>query len=163
MVVANFSKNTYENYKLSVAEDGKYTQIFNSNLVSCGGNAKLDSSEITTKEEYYDGRNNTLEITLDAMSVAIYAYRPFTKEELLAIAEKKVEMIRKQLEKEALEKAEALKKATLKENLEAKVNEAQEKISKGSEAPKEEKVVRKKKTADTSAKKVASAKTKTKK
>ena len=158
LVVANFSKNPYEDYKLSVAEEGKYTQIFNSNLVSAGGNSKLDNTEISTQEEYYDGRNHTLEITLEPMSVVIYSYRPFTKEELLAIAEKKVEMIRAQLEKEALEKAEALKKASLKENLESKVNEAQEKISKGSEAEKEVKVIRKKRT-DTTVKKTEAVKT----
>lgn len=159
LVVANFSTNQYENFKLSVAEDGKYTQIFNSNLTAAGGNLKPDSTEIVTREEYYDGRNNTIEITLAPMCVYIYAYRPFTKEELLAIAEKKVEIIRAQLEKEALKKAEALKNASLKENLESKVHEAQEKISKGLEVEKEVKVVRRKKTAAASAKKAEPAKT----
>jgi len=167
LVVANFSKNKYENFKLGVAEEGKYTQIFNSNLVSVGGKAKLDNQEIATNEEYYDGRNHTLEITLEPMTVAIYSYCPFTKEELLAIAERKVALIKAQLEKEALEKAEALKQATLKESLESKVNEAQEKISKGSEIPKEVKVVRKKKVdaapKKSTVSKNAGAKTKSKK
>jgi len=163
LIVANFSKNKYENFKLGVAEEGKYTQIFNSNLEAVGGKAKLDNAKIATNEEYYDGRNHTLEITLEPLTVAIYSYSPFTKEELLAIAERKVALIKAQLEKEALEKAEALKQATLKESLESKVNEAQEKISKGSETPKEVKVVRKKKTANTASKKpVASKSTGTK-
>lgn len=157
-IVANFSKNRYETYKLSVAEEGKYTPLFNSNQISAGGEYKLSTSEVMTQEEYYDGRNHTMELVLEPMSVSIYSYRPYTKEELLAIAEKKVEMIRAQLEKEALEKAEALKKATLKDSLESQVNEAQEKISKGLEVEKEVKVVRKKKTAAESSKKTEAGK-----
>lgn len=158
-IVANFSKNRYDAYKISVAEEGKYTQVFNSNQISAGGEYKLSTSEIMTQEEYYDGRNHTMELVLEPMSVSIYSYRPYTKEELLAIAEKKVEMIRAQLEKEALEKAEALKKATLKDSLESQVNEAQEKISKGLEVEKEVKVIRKKKAATVSSKKADAGKT----
>lgn len=162
LIVANFSKNKYEHYKLGVSEEGKYKQIFHSNLTAAGGKRRLDRAEIVTREEYYDGRNNTIEITLEPMCVAIYDYRPFTKEELLAIAEKKVELLRVQLEKEALEKAEALKKSSLKENLESKVHEAQEKIAKGSEAPKEVKVIRPKKAAASKKTKTAKTASKTK-
>ena len=56
-------------------------------------------------------------------------------------------------------KAEALKKATLKDSLESQVYEAQEKISKGLEVEKEVKVVRKKKTASSSSKKTEVGKT----
>lgn len=146
LVVANFSKEKYEKFKLGVTEEGKYTEIFNSNMRETGGNYKLSAEEIATEEEYFDGRNNTLELTLQPLSVAIYSYKPFTKEELLAIAEKKVEILRAKLEKEALEKAEAIHKMTLKENLESKVNEAQKKIADGAEAEKEMKVIRKKAT-----------------
>ena len=146
LVVANFSKEKNEKFKLGVTEEGKYTEIFNSNMKETGGNYKLSAEEIATEEEYFDGRNNTLELTLQPLSVAIYSYKPFTKEELLAIAEKKVEILRAKLEKEALEKAEAIHKMTLKENLESKVNEAQKKIADGAEAEKEMKVIRKKAT-----------------
>jgi len=152
LVVANFSKEKYVNFKLGISEEGKYTEIFNSNMKSAGGSYTINKSEIATNEEYYDGRNNTLELTLEPHSIAIYSYKPFTKEELLAIAERKVELIRAQLEKEALEKAESIQKMTLKENLESKVNEAQEKISKGMEAEKEVKVIRKTTSAKKSSK-----------
>lgn len=160
LVVANFSKVKYENFKLGISEEGKYTEIFNSNMKDAGGSYVLNKSEIATNEEYYDGRNNTLELTLEPLSIAIYSYKPFSKEELLAIAERKVELIRAQLEKEALEKAESIRKMTLKENLESKVNEAQEKISKGMEAEKEVKVIRKTTTAKKTAKTTQAAKTK---
>ncbi len=111
-----------------------------------GGSYNLSDKEIATEEEYFDGRNNTLELTLQPLSVSIYSYKPFNKEELLAIAEKKVEILRAKLEKEALEKAEAINKMTLKENLESKVNEAQKKIAEGTETEKEIKVIRKKTT-----------------
>ncbi len=110
LIVANFSKEKYPGFKLGVLEEGKYTEIFNSNMKEAGGDYVLNNSEIATNEEYYDGRNNTLELTLEPLSVAIYSYQPFSREELLALAEKKVEMIRAQLEKEALDKAEALTK-----------------------------------------------------
>ncbi len=160
LVVANFSKEKYKNFKLGVCEEGKYTEIFNSNAKAAGGSYSLKESEIATSEEYYDGRNHTLELTLEPLSIAIYSYKPFSKEELLAIAEKKVEFIRAQLEKEALEKAEAIRKMSLKENLESKVNEAQEKISSGTENAKEVKVIRKKTTASKSVKNSKTTKTK---
>ena len=147
LVVANFSKEKYENYILGVSEEGKYTEIFNSNMKQAGGTYNLSGIEIATEEEYFDGRNNTLKLTLQPLSVAIYSYKPFTKEELLAIAEKKVELLRAKLEKEALEKAEAIEKMSLKENLESKVHEAQKKIADGAEAEKEVKVIRKKSTS----------------
>jgi len=110
LVVANFSKEKYKNFKLGISEEGKYTEIFNSNMKAAGGNYTLKTTEIATKEEYYDGRNNVLELTLEPLSVAVYSYRPFSKEELLAIAEKKADLIRAQLEQEALQKAEAIRK-----------------------------------------------------
>ncbi len=146
LVVANFSQNEYEEYKLGVALEGKYTEIYNSNMKEAGGNLKLDQEVKSTKEEYYDGRNYTFCVKLAPMSVSVYSYRPFTKEELLEIAERKVAEIRAQLEKEALEKAKALEKMSLKDNLESKVNEAREKILSGAEAEAEVKVVRKKST-----------------
>lgn len=147
LVVANFSKEKYENYILGVSEEGKYTEIFNSNMKQAGGTYNLSDIEIATEEEYFDGRNNTLKLTLQPLSVAIYSYKPFSKEELLAIAEKKVELLRAKLEKEALEKAKAIEKMSLKENLESKVHEAQKKIADGAEAEKEVKVIRKKSTS----------------
>ena len=147
LVVANFSQNSFEEYKLGVAEEGKYAEIYNSNMKDAGGTAKLDADIKSTKEEYYDGRNYTIQVKLEPMTVSVYSYRPFTKEELLEIAERKVAEIRAQLEKEALEKANALAQLSLKENLESKVHEAREKILSGTEIEKEVKVVRQKKVA----------------
>ena len=139
-----FSLNEYEEYKLGVAQEGKYTEIYNSNMKEAGGSAVLDAEVKATSEEYYDGRNYTFSVKLAPMSVSVYSYRPFTKEELLEIAERKVAEIRAQLEKEALEKAKALEQMSLKDNLETKVHEAREKILSGAEAETEVKVVRKK-------------------
>ena len=147
LVVANFSQNSFEEYKLGVAEEGKYAEIYNSNMKDAGGTEKLDADIKSTKEEYYDGRNYTIQVKLEPMTVSVYSYRPFTKEELLEIAERKVAEIRAQLEKEALEKANALAQLSLKENLESKVHEAREKILSGTEIEKEVKVVRQKKVA----------------
>lgn len=143
MVVANFSQDEYENYKFGVSEEGKYTEIYNSNMKEAGGSLILDQKENNTAEEYYDGRLFTFCIDLKPMSVAVYSYRPYTKEELLEIAEKKVAEIRAQLEQEALEKAKALEQMSLKEDLESKVQQARENILNGAEKEKEVKAVRK--------------------
>jgi 1,4-alpha-glucan branching enzyme len=155
LVVANFSQNDYEEYKLGVSEEGKYTEIYNSNMIEAGGSAKLDAEVKSTKEEYYDGRNYTFCVKMAPMSVSIYSYRPFTKEELLEIAERKVAEIRAQLEKEALEKAKALEQMSLKDNLESKVQEARENILSGAEAEAEVKVLRKKTAAKKNEEKTA--------
>lgn len=150
LVIANFSQNTYEKYKLGVSQEGKYKEVFNSNMTEAGGDMKLNTRIKATKEEYYDGRECTIQLKLSPMSVSVFSYCPFTKEELLERAEKKAEEIRIKLEKEALEKANVLKKLSLKENLESKVHAAQEKISGGAEAEKEIKVIRKKRVPSTS-------------
>lgn len=150
LVIANFSQNTYEKYKLGVSQEGKYKEVFNSNMTEAGGDMKLNTRIKVTKEEYYDGRECTIQLKLSPMSVSVFSYCPFTKEELLERAEKKAEEIRIKLEKEALEKANVLKKLSLKENLESKVHAAQEKISGGAEAEKEIKVIRKKRVPSTS-------------
>lgn len=143
LVVANFSQNEYEEYKLGVAEEGKYTEVFNSNMKEAGGSLTLESQEQSTSEEYYDGRKFTFPVKLLPMSVSVYSYRPYTKQELLEIAERKVAEIRAQLEKEALEKAKAIEQMSLKENLESQVQQARENILNGAEKEKEVKSVRK--------------------
>lgn len=144
-VVCNFSNQSYSNYKFGLPDEGKYKEIFLSEDKAFGGAYSLTSRVKETKEEDYDGRKNSLSVSIKPLSVSIYQYKPYTEEELLAIAEKKVQVIKARLEKEAIKKANALKKMSLKEELEKKVTEADRKIAKGEEYEKAMKVTSKKK------------------
>lgn len=109
LVVANFSEDNYKEYRISAPFEGQYQEIFNSNQKEFGGTAVLKENEYSTEEECHS-RDYSLHLNILPLSVSVYSYRPFTKKELLAIAEKKVELIRAQLEAEALEKAKQLNK-----------------------------------------------------
>lgn len=143
LVICNFSKKAYSSYKLGVPYEGKYKEILNSQQKEYGGEITLSSRYKVTKEEEYDGRINSLTLFLAPLSVAIYSFKPYTQEELLDIAEKKAQKIRERLEKEALMKANAFRKLSLRETLEQKINEADTIISNGKEVEKEIKVIKK--------------------
>ena len=158
LVVTNFSTNEYDSYKLGLPYEGKYKEIFNSNQKEFGGDVELKKEAIVTEEEDYDGRRYSVDIKLSPLSVSIFKYTPFTKEELLKIAERKVEIIRAQLEAEALEKAKAINELSLKDKLESSVHEAREKILSGSEVEKEVKELRKTETKNVTSEKKSTAK-----
>lgn len=137
LVVCNFSDQAYKEYKLGLPYEGKYKPIFHSNEESFGGNVILNHRSRMTKEEAYDGRINSLSVSVSPLSISVYSYKPYTKEELLKMAEQKAAKIRKSLEREALKKAQVLQKISLREELSKKVLLADDKISSGTEVMKE--------------------------
>lgn len=143
LVVCNFSDTSYSSYKIGAPYEGKYKEILNSSQKEFGGTVSLSSRYKVTKEEEYDGRINSLTLSLAPLSVSIYSFKPYTQEELLEIAEKKAQKIREKLEKEAILKANALKKMSLRDTLEQKINEADQIILTGNEVQKEMKVIKK--------------------
>ena len=144
-VVCNFSDKEYPSYKFGVPYEGKYKMIFCSEEKQFGGICVTLSKVKETKEEEFDGRNNSLTLKVLPLSIAFYQYTPYSEEELLQIAEKKVQKIKEKLEKEAIQKAKKLKNLSLKEELETKVNEADLLILKGKEVQKQMKVTSKRK------------------
>ncbi|MCR5397931.1 MAG: alpha amylase C-terminal domain-containing protein [Lachnospiraceae bacterium] len=108
-VVCNFSWNEYANYKFGMPYEGKYKMIFNSEDKKYGGKGTVNTRFKETKEEFYDGRANSLTVKLAPMSVCYYSYTPYTEQELLKIAQEKVDRFKEKLEKEAKEKAKELK------------------------------------------------------
>lgn len=112
LVVCNFSDEDYASYKFGMPYEGKYRMIFNSEDKRFGGKSMVTAKPKETKEEFYDGRPNSLSLKVAAMSVSIYSYTPYTEEELLKIAEQKVIKFKEKLEKEAKEKAKELKGKT---------------------------------------------------
>lgn len=108
-VVCNFSDNEYASYKFGMPYEGKYKMIFNSEDKRFGGRSMVSSKPKETKEEFYDGRPNSLTLKLAPMSVYYYSYTPYTEAELLKQAQVKVDKFKEKLEKEAKEKAKELK------------------------------------------------------
>ena len=103
----------------------------------------------TALEEEWDGREYSIKMTQAPLSVSIFSYQPYTKEELKEIARKKAEKARK--EKEAARRKKNAKNAkrtasgktkTLKEELAEKVFAADAEISEKGEVEKPVRVVK---------------------
>ncbi len=113
LVVCNFSKESFEEYKLGIPFEGKYKRIFCSEESRFGGDYKMSNKAVDTVDEEYDGKESTLTVGLPALSVSYFSYVPYSEEEFLKIAERKADRIRKELEKEAERRAKELEKEAL--------------------------------------------------
>ncbi len=111
-VVCNFSDNDYASYKFGMPYEGKYKMIFTSEDKKFGGKSAVTTRPKETVEEFYDGMPNSLTVRIPAMSVCYYSYTPYTEDELLKLAQIKVDRFKERLEKEAKEKAKELKGKT---------------------------------------------------
>ena len=89
ITVANFSGCSFDKYRLGVPMPGKYKEAFNSDACEFGGNGMLNDGEYDSIEAEYDGREQSLDIKIPALSVLAFSYRPFSEKELAAIAERK--------------------------------------------------------------------------
>ncbi|MBQ0027167.1 MAG: alpha amylase C-terminal domain-containing protein [Lachnospiraceae bacterium] len=107
-VVCNFSDKEYKEYKFGVPYEGKYKMIFTSDDKKFGGRGSVNNRFKCTEEEAYDGRSNCLKLKLAPRSVSFYTYIPYSEDELLKLADEKLERIRKQLVDAAKEKARLL-------------------------------------------------------
>lgn len=142
LVVGNFSSEAYPEYKFGVPFEGKYKEIFNSCDKNYGGKADLKKDTINTCDESYDGHEYTLNLAMQPMSVSVFSYEPYSEEELIKMAEIKAAEIQMKLRKEAKRKAEELKKISVRESIETKMNDAAKKIASGTEKEKEVKSVK---------------------
>lgn len=111
VVVCNFSFNEYTEYTFGMQYEGKYKMIFTSDDKKYGGKSSVTAKAKETVDEPCDGKNYSLTLKLAPMSVSYYAYTPYTEQELLKIAEQKVARYKEKMEKEAKEKAKAIKAA----------------------------------------------------
>ena len=73
-------------------------------------NTEIKKEAIFTDEMGWDGYAQNINVSLAPLSVSVYRYRPFTEEEIMAIAEKKADKIREEIMAKAREKVELLKK-----------------------------------------------------
>lgn len=106
LVVCNFSPLVYEKHKIGVPFEGKYKEIFNSDSEEFGGSDVRNKRVKTSKKSECDGFENSIEITVPPMGVAVFA----CTEEKLPVKEKKTAA-----KKPAAKKAEPKKSSAKKE------------------------------------------------
>ena len=110
LIIANFANDEKKEFIVGVPYEGKYELIFDTEEISFGGKKKVSKEAIYTEEMGWDGFAQNIQVELSPLSVSVYRYRPFTEEEIYAIAEKKADKIREEIMAEAKAKVEALKK-----------------------------------------------------
>ena len=117
LVVCNFSPLVYEKHKIGVPFEGRYKEIFNSDSEMFGGTDVLNRRAKRSKKSECDGREDSIEITVPPMGIAVFS----CTEEKAPVKEKA----------SAKEKAPAKAKAPAKEKTGAKEKSLDGKKKKG--------------------------------
>ena len=117
LVVCNFSPLVYEKHKIGVPFEGRYKEIFNSDSEMFGGTDVLNRRAKRSKKSECDGREDSIEITVPPMGIAVFS----CTEEKAPVKEKAP----------AKEKASAKAKASAKEKTGAKEKSLDGKKKKG--------------------------------
>ena len=73
LVVCNFSPLVYEKHKIGVPFEGRYKEIFNSDSEVFGGTDVLKKRAKRSKKSECDGREDSIEITVPPMGIAVFA------------------------------------------------------------------------------------------
>ena len=89
LVVVNFANVERKGFQVGVPLNGKYKEILNSDAKEFGGQGRINPRIKTASEEEWDGREYSIKLTQAPLSVSIFSYQPYTKEELKEIANKK--------------------------------------------------------------------------
>ncbi len=80
LIVCNFSPLAYEKYRVGVPFAGKYKEIFNSDSTSFGGSGKTNPRVKASKPVVCDDRENSIEIQMPPMGIAIFTCTKVTSE-----------------------------------------------------------------------------------
>ena len=154
IVVANFA-NTKQDFTVGVPYEGKYKEILNTDAVSYGGSGTVNAKEKQTIDKEWDGKPYAIEMVSAPLSISIFAYKPYTKQEKAAIDKAKAEAIRKAKEEEEKRQATEAARITALEAKEAEetakraMQEAEEKAKAAREAAERlKKITEKEKTTD---------------
>ncbi len=108
MVVANFA-DVKQNFRVGVPCEGKYKEIFNTDDRSYGGSGCVNKKVCETMEMEWDGKPCAIDMVSAPLSISIFSYTPYTKEEKAEIEKKRAEERRraKEAEERRLAKEEA--------------------------------------------------------
>ncbi|MBE5894544.1 MAG: 1,4-alpha-glucan branching protein GlgB [Lachnospiraceae bacterium] len=142
LVVLNFANAVYDKFMLPVEGKGRYKEIFSSDATQFGGYGRGNKKTVASKEGNValaetGEKAEVVKLCLPPLSLSIFEFVPYSKEELEAIEKKKAEAEQRRLEKlrqkELLEKEKAKIRASLKEELARKIRDAEAAIAAGSE------------------------------
>ena len=137
LAVFNFANAPREDYRIGVSREGKYEEIFATDIEAFGGERKAAADMSITRYEKNDGREYSVKLSLNPLSAHVYRYVPYTKEENEAIEKRRreIEKRRKEAElkrKELNEKRGKIRR-DLRKELEEKIRSAEDAIASGSE------------------------------
>lgn len=115
LVVCNFTPVVREKFGVGVPFAGKYKEIFNSDDVKFGGDGNTNPRVKTSKKQEWDGRDNSIQITVPPLGIAVFtctpekpaAKKPAVKKTTAKKAEEKKAEEKKTEEKKTEEKIKA--------------------------------------------------------
>ena len=113
LVVCNFTPVVYEDFRIGVPFKGKYKEIFSSDDKKYGGEGRTNTRLKQSQEVSWDGRENSISITVPSMGMAVFRCTPLTKAELKNEAEKKEARLAKEAADEAVEEAQRAELAAI--------------------------------------------------
>ena len=76
LTVCNFSPLVYEKHKIGVPFEGRYKEIFNSDSEMFGGSDVRNKRAKLSRKSECDGRENSIEITVPPMGIAVFSCTP---------------------------------------------------------------------------------------
>ena len=136
LAVFNFANAERADYRLGVPKEGKYKEIFATDLAVFGGRRENGDMRISRFEKN-DGREFSIKLSLAPLSARVYRFIPYTREENEAIESRRreIESRRREAEKKRRELNEKRGKIRkdLRRELEEKIRCAEEAIAAGSE------------------------------
>lgn len=74
LIVANFAPVIRAKYRLGVPAAGRYKEIFNSDALIYGGTGVVNKRIIPSAATEWDGRDNSITITVPPMGISIFRY-----------------------------------------------------------------------------------------
>ena len=107
IVVVNFA-NIKQDFEIGVPLEGKYREVFNTDEVRYGGSGRVNERMMETEEKDVDDFPFSFAMQSAPLSLAVFAYEPFTEEEFDNLIKRKEAKIKERLAKEI---AEAKRKA----------------------------------------------------
>ena len=108
VVVANFADARQE-FRVGVPCEGKYREVFNTDDSAYGGCGILNKHVCDAMEMEWDGKPYAIDMVSAPLSISIFSYMPYTKEEKAEITRRRAE--EKRLAKEAEERRLAKEEA----------------------------------------------------
>jgi 1,4-alpha-glucan branching enzyme len=72
LVVCNFTPSTFEKYKVGIPYKSKIKEIFNSDKKIFGGSGVINSKQIVSKKQPWNGKEYSVEIILPPMGLTIF-------------------------------------------------------------------------------------------